>query len=431
VSERKMRRATREFLEYPSVALMAERIMGRRKLGSPLTVDSYVQGIRRFVQDYLGCEDPEIALQKLKSREDSTKVVDGFIDWLLERYSYKASSALAYGVKKWLTVNDVNVTWKKIDMPTKTEVQEIDRAPTREELQRLLHYGSIRDKAVIEIATSSGLRIGTLLSLTWGDVDLDSYPDVGRIKVVRMRGRKISQAKGSTGQVFFITWITPEAKKMLLEYKRLREQHSEVITPQSPLIAHKGQFMNVESYERRWGRLLHRAGLDMKSQKWFKLHFHTLRKYFRTKCSDADVQVDYREHWMTHKGGYLDESYFRPEEEKHLLEYRKAVPHLSVLEAPTLTADQLRRKMVEDFMRVQGYSEEQIMKWRESVRTMTLEDAIDLARKLREVREEKKEEEELEDCQRIVKEGELATYLKQGWRFVAALSNGSVIIEKT
>ena len=33
---------------------------------------------------------------------------------------------------------------------------------------------------------------------------------------------------------------------------------------------------------------------------------------------------------MGHKGGYLDDSYFRPELETHVEEYRKAIPNLTI-----------------------------------------------------------------------------------------------------
>jgi DNA-binding NarL/FixJ family response regulator len=36
---------------------------------------------------------------------------------------------------------------------------------------------------------------------------------------------------------------------------------------------------------------------------------------------------------MGHKGKYLDESYFRAEEEKHLTGYRKTIQHLDIVES--------------------------------------------------------------------------------------------------
>lgn len=201
------------------------------------------------------------------------------------------------------------MNWKKIEFPTSAETQELDRSPKKEELKRLLNYATgPRDRAIIPMLTSSGLRIGTLLTLTVGDVDLN-YPDVARLKVERKRGRKFTgKRRGRSGR-FYCTFITPEAKKALTQYLQERETAGEKLTEESPLIGdahHKGQFITIEAYEKVWARLLKRAGLDKKSVKWYKLHIHILRKYFRSNC--VGVDPSYREFWMGHKGGYLDQS---------------------------------------------------------------------------------------------------------------------------
>lgn len=120
-----------------------------------------------------------------------------------------------------------------------------------------------------------------------------------------------------------------------------------------------GKFITVEDFERVWGRLLRRDGLAQKSQKWFVLHVHTLRKYFRSNC--VGVDVSYRERWMGHKDLYLDMSYFRAEEQLNLNEYRKVIPHLTVY-ATSTDEKNLRKKMLIDFARMQGTPENELKK---------------------------------------------------------------------
>jgi hypothetical protein len=67
---------------------------------------------------------------------------------------------------------------------------------------------------------------------------------------------------------------------------------------------------------------------------------------------------------MGHKGGYLDESYFRAEEERHLAEYRKAIPYLTVY-GTTLEEKQLRSRMLLDFAKLQGYNGEELKRLEE------------------------------------------------------------------
>lgn len=53
-----MRKMTREWVSiYPSIKQMALTIMSRRKMGSPSTVNGYIQGVKR-VLDYPRSTEP-------------------------------------------------------------------------------------------------------------------------------------------------------------------------------------------------------------------------------------------------------------------------------------------------------------------------------------------------------------------------------------
>ena len=427
-----MRKYARVWVEkYPSIAKIYEAIAGPRRMGSVGTVENYVKAVRKFVV-FLGLTDPEIALGKLRSGEINVgRQVDKFIDQVLEKYAHQTVRNFLFGIKKWFELNGVKVDWDKIEFPTSAATQEIDRAPSREELKRLLNHASgSRDRTVILLLTSSGLRIGTLLSLKVGDVNLN-YPDVACIKVERKRGRKfVSKRRGGRGRVYF-SWMTPEAKKVLMQYLQEREQAGEKLTKNSPLIGdayHKGDFIPVEAFERVWHRLLQRAGLDEKSQRWYQLHIHTLRKYFRSNCIGVDPS--YREAWMGHKGGYLDESYFRAEEDKHLAEYRKAIPHLTVY-STGLEEKQLRTKAMLDFARLQGYEDEKLKRLEE-----ILARAKDIDEGIREFKrfQEKQDSETMHNGngRYIVVQGEneLLRRLENGWKLTQSLNHDKYLLQQ-
>jgi len=163
--------------------------------------------------------NPELALAGiLKGEVNAAAKVDQFIDKQLQKYSHGTVRNYLFGVKKWFELNDVKIDWSKIEFPTSTEISETDRSPSKEELKAVLNHASgSRDRATILTLTSSGLRLGTLLSLVVGDVNFD-YPDVAAIKVERRRGRKfIGKRRGSQGKVFY-TFVTPEAKDALKKY---------------------------------------------------------------------------------------------------------------------------------------------------------------------------------------------------------------------
>jgi integrase len=321
--------------------------------------------------------------------------VDQFIDKALESSAHGTVRNYLFGIKKWFELSGVKVDWERIEFPSSAETSESDRSPSKEELKNLLnHASSVRDRAAIMVLTSSGLRIGTMLSLKVGDVDFDSYPDVAKIKVERKRGRKfVGKRRGSQGRVFF-TWITEEAKKALMEYLEERKRAGETLTPDSPLFEDsqgQGKFVTLENFERVWYRLLKRAGLNEKSNRQYMLHVHTLRKYFRSNC--VGVDPSYRETWMGHKAGYLDDSYFRAEEPLHLAEYRKAIPHLTIYSTP-MEQKQLAAQIMKATAASLGTVTDEQLKRIDEIfaRAKTIDEAVDEFRKFKtEETEEKRE----------------------------------------
>jgi len=286
--------------------------------------------------DFFVVEVPQKAIEKLNalSVDERTEVIDSFIARLLDDGMNTSTivQLIRGGFKKWLTLNSVEIDWPKVqsEILPGEEIIVSDRMPTKEELKQLLNTGSLRDRVIILVLTSSGLRVGALATLTLGDIQLEE--EIPRIVVKREPGRKISRKmKG------FATFITPEAKTMLLQYIKHRQSLGEKITEASPLITSEreeelGNFLNSHYLSNHWRRLLKRAHLATKNGgPWHDIHLHTLRKYFDTQCINAGVKSPYKEFWMGHIGKHLAESYFRGEVETHIEEYQKAIPYLSVL----------------------------------------------------------------------------------------------------
>ena len=261
--------------------------------------------------------------------------------------------------------------------------------------------------------------------MTVGDVYLD-YPDVARINVYRKLGRKFVGKRQSQGR-FYSTFITPEAKAMLSEYLKERRLSGEKISESSPLVTdvyHKGTFVSVEAFERVWARLLQRSGLNQKASKWYIYHVHTLRKYFRSNC--VGVDPSYRENWMGHKGGYLDESYFKAEEEKHLAKYRKAIPHLSI-HAAIIEEQQRRKQTLLDFARIQGWNEERLRRLDEVLaRAKNADDAIEEFRRLQENPDTHKSNNQVKI---VCGDHALIEHIGEGWTLIKELNQDRYLLK--
>ena len=77
------------------------------------------------------------------------------------------------------------LNWRKINryQPEHEDCVE-DRPYTREEIQRLLEAASPRDRAIILLMTSSGLRVGAISALTIKSLEpIDKY-DIYKITVI-------------------------------------------------------------------------------------------------------------------------------------------------------------------------------------------------------------------------------------------------------
>jgi len=162
-----MRKFAREWIQkYPSIAKINQAIAGPRRMGSPRTVEDYVKAVKKFIE-FLGESDPESALRKMRKRKIKAGIkVDRFIDKALLTYAHGTVRNYMFGIRKWLELNGVKVDWSKIEPPTSGAVRERDRAPTRDDIKLLLnHASSARDRATILVLATSGLRIGTVLTL--------------------------------------------------------------------------------------------------------------------------------------------------------------------------------------------------------------------------------------------------------------------------
>jgi len=124
---------------------------------------------------------------------------------------------------------------------------------------------------------------------------------------------------------FYVTFIDMEAIRALGQWRDYQTRTREKPKPADRIFGVKQDVINDS-----WNLALRKAGLEKKERKFRELHFHTLRKFFRTQCEISGVPRSFWDFWMGHRGGYLDESYFRAAETEHVKEYRKAIPGLSI-----------------------------------------------------------------------------------------------------
>lgn len=332
----------RTYLEkYPSVKRLALAIVGRRRRGSPRTVSAYLAGIQSL-STYLGLSPEEILQQAREKRLDLVKRInsegDGWIDNSLNAgKSNKTLVLWVAAVKRWTEVNDLELDWKKVEPPNSAVVKNRDRSPSPVELNRLLSFSDVKETAAISLLATSGLRIGTLLTLRWKELDFDFKPDVVKLRVEREIGRKFGKIRETNGDgiEFFITFGSTKTREAMLNYRKSLEvtghEGGALAGPECyvfPASARVNKPMKLTSFQWRWYRLIERAGLTKKSVDRYEIRVHSLRKYFRSRASGLDPST--REYMLGHKGAYLDASYFRKTDVELYEEYKQVMDRLEV-----------------------------------------------------------------------------------------------------
>jgi site-specific recombinase XerC len=300
---------------------------------------------------FLRAKDNNIWLQSMlikfievqKQRVKQGEILESTI-----RNYYKAT-------KLFCEMNDIVLNWKKITkgLPRGREAAN-DRAPTIEEIQKLVEYPDRRIKAIVYTMISSGIRLGSFDFLKWKHIIpmYNEYGELGASKVIVYAGDNEE----------YYSFITPEAYMSLKDWMDFRASYGENITGESWLMRDLWQTTNTDSRYRNGlatypnklkssgiKRLIERAlwdqGLRRPLKDGQKRHewkaAHGFRKFFTTQLIQSKVNPEIREMLLGHKIG-LASCYYRPTEREMYAEYEKAIDNLTID-----PANRLQRKVTE------------------------------------------------------------------------------------
>jgi len=298
-----------------------------RKSGSNATVETYLAYLSVFFK-WLNLKPDEALVSNIKWEDK----LNDYIDYVIieKKLSRNYARTSIFAVKKWLELNNILFEWNKVESP-KVWLVERDRVPTREELKTILSYADLSTKAMILISLSSGLRIGTLLSLRMRDIQLDQD-----IPIISIRSEMSKDRPRG-----YITFMSREAKAHLLAYIKERKMRGEDVNGESYVIAGerpRGKRIGYTSAQIRWVKILRRADKDFKERRNHTLRLHVLRKYFRSWCSLSGIDSTLIEMWMGHRSS-ISQVYFVSGIEdlsnlellkRFTKEYEKALPCLEI-----------------------------------------------------------------------------------------------------
>jgi len=316
---------------------------------SPETKKKYLQRMGYFF-DYLNIHqtDTEECFKILtqKAKADFNWLVNAIFKYLqghkgrVERKEISSATLRNYvkPIRLYCEQMDIPIPWKKImrGMP-KGRRYANDRAPTLQEIKKVLAYPDRRMKPMLYTMTSSGIRLSAWNYLKWNHI----APVLRDDQIVAAR----IQVYADDDDEYF-SFITREAFNALDEWMTYRKQSGEKITGDSWLMRNlwdvttpkgKGVItipkrLQATGIKRLIERALWAQGVRLKLDEGKRRHEfqadHGFRKWFKTRCESAGMRSINIGTLMGHSLG-LSDSYYRPTEEEILNDYLKAVDALT------------------------------------------------------------------------------------------------------
>jgi integrase len=284
-------------------------------------------------------------------RERSITSVQGrlieFISYQVQRAQEKEISLATIpnylkAIKLFCEMNDIQVSWKKITRGVPRGRQAAnDRAPTLEEIQKLIEYPDRRIKPIVYTMASSGIRLGAWDFLQWKHVH-PIYDEKGGVVAA-----KLSVYPGDLDEYY--TFVTREAYKSLEDWMDFRSSYGEKITGTSWLMRDIWQTTNIHhgaklglatapkqlkssGIKRLLERALWEQGIRHPLENGEKRHewksAHGFRKFYKTRAEQVMKPINV-ELTMGHNIG-VSGSYYKPREAEILEDYLKADRLLSI-----------------------------------------------------------------------------------------------------
>ena len=252
-------------------------------------------------------------------------------------------------IRHFYDMNDVVLNWKKINSFIGEDMKVTrDRPYTHEEIKRLLEKCAERERVVILLMTSTGMREGAIHTLKMRNLT----------KIEKYNIYQIIVYEGAKEE--YITFCTPECTKAINDYLDYRKRYREKITKNSPLI--REQFDKNDPFActtpksisaKLISYIIYRAiydaglrqkqiGLERNDDYHHRRHevmqSHGLRKFFDTTATKGGLNPLYTEMLMGHKIG-LTGAYFRPTPTDILEGNDKMLGYISVMDALTINEE--------------------------------------------------------------------------------------------
>jgi hypothetical protein len=303
--------------------------------------------------------------------------------------------------------------------------------PRKEDLRKLWNWTlNPRDKALITFVNSTAIAKETLSKLRWNH--LEENWEKTELPCINVPPELLKgKGRGRYKDVWQITFLTPEAKRDLLNYRDwIEKKINRKLTLEDHVFLEVQKPFKPMMYS-RFGRLI----WGLSKEAGISFSWHDARRYVNTAMEEIRMPPNWARKIRGRKVRGEEAPYSQPAVDQLRTKFKEAVPLLEFTSEKTeISKTEKRVQDIMDRLRFEGLPEEQLAQIELIVRKSnkqqiekydTREGLQNLTAMTRPKKPEKTNE---DDCQKIIEESELETYIQNRWRFVATLPSGKIIV---
>ena len=295
-----------------SIVKLASYLLKYTK-GSQKTLYQYTFGIYRFSKWLHKTPDDIIkeATTDKNSLDQYVVKIDDFIgDLQAQNLAPGTINNHVKGARALFRASSINIV---LPFRVPKTVRYPDRAPTPEELTKILNIADLREKVIVSLLSLSGIRVGTLVKLQYRHVKHDLESGITPVhlhieaEITKGKYHDYDTFIGAEGVEYLKAYFNERRiGNERLEAGKIRGMLPEIMTASSPLIRneHKSAVEAITPGTVHYAihRLYRKAGLiDEVAKVRYDLRAHSIRKYFRTQLGAiSTIPTDYIEYMMGH-----------------------------------------------------------------------------------------------------------------------------------
>jgi integrase len=310
----------------PEVALNADVERKRRLIypvdeghRSPQTAAKYKMNFNHFL-DYIRIHDEDVFLDL--GREAIQELIIKYTlhlrDNVEKKYTRGTINNLIAPILYFLDNNDIEINKRKVRryFPSDDSVRD-DRPYTTDEINKILSVCDLRNKSLILLMVSGGIRVGATHSMQLCDLTKIEFNNRYLYKVAvcaRTRDK-------------YYTFCTPECYEAIQKYLDYRKRCGEDLKDKSPLFRkdfnkndpftiNVPHFLSESAIMRFIDEALKKAGVKTSDA----MRSHAFRKGFKSICEQSGMKSINIEMLMGHNIG-VSGHYYRPAETDLLEDY--------------------------------------------------------------------------------------------------------------